>query len=190
MTAGIAPASACGLFQPTCGQAYAAPVYSGCNSGCGGGYAYQQLPEPEQQYYFANQGPTYSGPGNFAPSSAYEEGAVYQPPPIVTAMARRASKASPIMATVASILPPWRARTYWNHPRYGYEHRGYERYGYEHRGYEHRDYAYRGYEHRSYVPHYSMPPRAYYAPYHSMRYGYHGMPHHYGYRGYPLRRYY
>jgi hypothetical protein len=29
-----------------------------------------------------------------------------------------------------------------------------------------------------------------YAPHHSMRYGYYGVPHHYGYHEYPLRRYY
>ena len=35
--ASAAPASACGLFQSTCG--YVAPVYSDCNNGCGGGWA-------------------------------------------------------------------------------------------------------------------------------------------------------
>ncbi len=36
VAASAAPASACGLFEFTCGQSYvAAPVYSGCN--CGGG---------------------------------------------------------------------------------------------------------------------------------------------------------
>jgi hypothetical protein len=142
--ASAAPASACGLFQSTCGEAYVAPVYSGCNTGCGGGWAYERLPDPVQQYYpeavhqyyFANQGPTYSGPGNFAPYPSYQE----------------------------SALPTYGYHPhYWGHPHmhYGYEHHGY---GYEHHGY---------------------------APHHSMRYGYHGMPHQYGYHHeHTLRRYY
>ena len=137
--ASAAPASACGLFQSTCEQAYVAPVYSGCN--CGGGGAYERLPDPEQQYYpeavhqyyFANQGPTYSGPGDFAPYPAYREGAV-------TDHYRYHSH-------------------YWGHPHmhYGYEHHGYEHHGY--------------------------------APHPSMRYGYHGMPHQYGYREHTRRHY-
>ena len=106
MVAGAAPAMACGggLFQGSCspcGQAYVepcaqpqvyqppvyvppAPVYSGCNT-CGRGWGYERLVEPEtqyyaalmrHQYYYVNQGPTYSGPGSFAPYPAYEENAV------------------------------------------------------------------------------------------------------------------
>ena len=99
MIAGAAPAMACGggLFQgcSPCGQAYVepcaapqvyvppAPVYSGCNP-CGG-WAYQRLPDPEtqyyaapvrHQYYYVNQGPTYTGPGAFAPYPTYQGGAV------------------------------------------------------------------------------------------------------------------
>jgi hypothetical protein len=90
-----APAMACGgLFTgcSPCGQQYVspcaqsyvapAPVYvspapayaTGCNT-CGG-WAYERLPDPVHQYYYVNQGPTYSGPGNFAPHQAYEEGAL------------------------------------------------------------------------------------------------------------------
>ncbi len=92
MIVGAMPAMACGggLFQSSCspcGQAYVSPcaqpqyvepVYSGCNS-CGG-WAHERLPEPEQeyqpvhQYYYADQGPTYTGPGNFAPYRTYQEG--------------------------------------------------------------------------------------------------------------------
>jgi hypothetical protein len=83
VTAGIAPASACGLFD--CGLGYAAPVYSGCGVCGGGSYAaYERLPDPTyqyraqpysaQQYYFVDQGPTYSGPGDFAPYPSYREG--------------------------------------------------------------------------------------------------------------------
>jgi hypothetical protein len=31
---------------------------------------------PAPQYYYVNQGPTYSGPGNFAPYPTYQESAV------------------------------------------------------------------------------------------------------------------
>ena len=75
MFVGAAPAMACGFnpCQPV------APVYSGCNTGCGGygygaGYgAYERLAEPTSQYYYVNQGPTYTGPGAFAPTPTYRE---------------------------------------------------------------------------------------------------------------------
>jgi hypothetical protein len=86
-----APAMACGggLFDSSCSPCaqsyvgpcappvYVAPVaaYSGCNTGCGG-WAHERLPDPVHQYYYVNQGPTYTGPGNFAPYPTYEEGAV------------------------------------------------------------------------------------------------------------------
>ncbi len=41
-----------------------------------GGWAHERLAAPEQQYYYVNQGPTYTGPGNFAPVRTYEEGSV------------------------------------------------------------------------------------------------------------------
>jgi hypothetical protein len=70
-----APAMACS-YTP-CGQpVYAAPVaaYAGCNP-CGG-WVRERLPDPEQQYYYVNQGPTYTGPGNWAPRPVYREGAI------------------------------------------------------------------------------------------------------------------
>ncbi|MGZ3286151.1 MAG: hypothetical protein ACXU9A_26140 [Xanthobacteraceae bacterium] len=102
------PAMACGggLFQgcSPCGQAYVepcaqpqvyvqpqayvapAPVYSGCNTGCGGwGYGYERLADPVEQYhaaqmrhqyYYVNQGPTFTGPGAFAPYPTYEEAGI------------------------------------------------------------------------------------------------------------------
>ncbi|MCK1359445.1 hypothetical protein [Bradyrhizobium sp. 199] len=83
MFIGAAPAAACGFnpCQPV------APVYSGCNTGCGGygygaGYsygAYERLAEPTTQYYYVNQGPTYTGPGAFAPYPTYREDAVVAP---------------------------------------------------------------------------------------------------------------
>ena len=106
MTAGAAPAMACGggLFQgcSPCGQAYVepcaqpqvyvqpqayvapAPVYSGCNTGCGG-WGYERLADPVEQYhaapmrhqyYYVNQGPTFTGPGALAPNPTYEEAGI------------------------------------------------------------------------------------------------------------------
>ena len=94
MTASAVPAMACGgglfggggspcgqTYVSPCAQAYVpAPVYTGCNTGCGGygygGYGYDRLSDPVQQYYYVNQGPTYSGPGAFAPYPTYQEGTV------------------------------------------------------------------------------------------------------------------
>lgn len=98
MTASAAPALACGggLFGACspCGAAYVGPcaptyvpayTYSGCYTGCGG-WGFDRLADPVQQYhaapvrhqyYYVNQGPTYTGPGAFAPYPTYEEAAVY-----------------------------------------------------------------------------------------------------------------
>ena len=81
--------SPCGAYASPCAQPQVyvpppAPIYSfgynGCNS-CGG--AYERLPDPVDQYqthtspvhqyYYADQGPSYSGPGNFAPYPTYRE---------------------------------------------------------------------------------------------------------------------
>ena len=63
------------LRQP---PVYAAPVVSYGYVGCGdcGGWVRERLPDPEQQYYWVNQGPTYTGPGNLAPRPVYREGAI------------------------------------------------------------------------------------------------------------------
>jgi hypothetical protein len=62
-------------------------VGTGCNTGCGG-WGYDRLAEPTTQYYpatpyspttqyyYVNQGPTYSGPGMFAPYPTYQESAL------------------------------------------------------------------------------------------------------------------
>jgi hypothetical protein len=90
VTASTVPAMACGWYGCSpCGLGYvnpcvASPVYvspapafgySDCYTGCGG-WAYERLPDPVHQYYYVNQGPTYSGPGNFAPYPTYSESAV------------------------------------------------------------------------------------------------------------------
>ena len=70
-----APAMACGYSA--CAQpVYVAPVeaYAGCDP-CGG-WVRERLPDPVQQYYYVNQGPTYSGPGNSAPRPYYREGSI------------------------------------------------------------------------------------------------------------------
>jgi hypothetical protein len=88
MAASAVPAKACGgLFGSgcsPCGEAYVpcarpevyvAPAASyGCNR-CGG-WAHARLPDPEQQYYYVNQGPTFTGPGSWAPRPSYHEGSV------------------------------------------------------------------------------------------------------------------
>ena len=95
VAASAAPAMACGGIYGTCSpcgyvspcaQAYVpAYAYSGCNIGCGWGF--ERLPDPVQQYgaapvaqpqyYYVDQGPTFTGPGNFAPYRYYQEGGVY-----------------------------------------------------------------------------------------------------------------
>jgi hypothetical protein len=89
-TAGVAPAAACGYgggwgsgccntgYVSPCAQTYV-PTYSYSYNPCGTcntGWGYERLAEPETQYYYVNQGPTYSGPGAFAPQGAYEEEAL------------------------------------------------------------------------------------------------------------------
>ena len=78
---GRAPMSARARSASGRGSGSAARVYSGCNS-CG--WAHERLPDPVQQYevaparvhqyYYADQGPTYTGPGNFAPYPTVYQG--------------------------------------------------------------------------------------------------------------------
>ena len=88
LTVSAVPALACGYgtcvphapaytYTPT--YTYA-PAYGGCNTGCNTGWAFEHLAEPTTQYYYANQGPTYTGPGAFAPVPTYQEDA-YQTQP-------------------------------------------------------------------------------------------------------------
>jgi len=88
MAASAVPAMACGggLFNyvSPCAQDYVAvPEYSSCYS-CAG-WAYERLPDPLHQYYYVNQGPTYDGPGDFAPYPTYHQSALgYHHPVIYT----------------------------------------------------------------------------------------------------------
>ena len=92
-----APAMACGYtscgspcgysYSPCVQPRYVAPVAAfsyGYGSGCGGcGYSYgygygyaPRLADPDSQYYYVNQGPTYTGPGAWAPQPTYYEPSV------------------------------------------------------------------------------------------------------------------
>jgi hypothetical protein len=145
VTASAVPALACGggLFTSCspCGQqeyvspcaapvyVAPAPAYTDCDA-CGG-WAHERLPDPVHQYYYVNQGPAYSGPGDFAPVPTYEESAV----------------------------PSWSG--YRHHPHYyGYDRRyeGARMYGYRsHFRHWHRyGYAPRGYAPRFYGERHSL----------------------------------
>ena len=178
VAASAAPAMACGgaLFgyASPCDQGYVpAPVYSGCDAGCGGGWAHERLPDPVQQYYYVNQGPTYTGPGDFAPYPTYQESAVsgwgaYQRRPYYYGYdgGRYANATNHYYDGAPNVGGPL-VYSYRGHASHGTwrTHTGY-RYGYAHR------YGY--------------------TPHRSLRYGYYGAPHHhgYGYRERGLRRYY
>jgi hypothetical protein len=76
MTASAAPAMACGglfgggatAYAGPCGASYAGYGYAGTD-------VYERLPDPGR-YYYVNQGPSFSGPGNFAPYPTYQETAI------------------------------------------------------------------------------------------------------------------
>lgn len=69
-SAGCSP---CAAYSP-CAQGYYPGYYPGYYAGYGFA-AYERLPSPTQ-YYYVNQGPAFSGPGNFAPVPTYQEAAV------------------------------------------------------------------------------------------------------------------
>jgi hypothetical protein len=142
MLAGAAPAMACDGGCSPCATGYVSPCaapavtynYGGCNTGCGGyGYGYERLAEPATQYYYVNQGPTYSGPGAFAPYPTYREDAVVNYGP------RHYGYGGAVAAPGYSWhhRPYYRPYRYGYGPRYGYlprTHYGYgARYGYAHR---------------------------------------------------------
>ena len=118
MFVGAAPAAACGFS--TCGSV--APVYSGCNTGCGswgygpgyGGWGFEHLAEPTTQYYYVNQGPTYTGPGNWAPPAmagtamGTATAMAIVPPPPIPISARTTVRIATAMARATAIC---RART-------------------------------------------------------------------------------
>jgi hypothetical protein len=90
VTVSAVPALACGYGG--CVQSYTltytyapytyTPTFGGCTTGCNSGWAFAHLAEPATQYYFVNQGPTYTGPGAFAPVPSYDEGAAVAAPSV------------------------------------------------------------------------------------------------------------
>ena len=178
ITAGAAPAMACGggLLQGSCSPCaysapcapapvYVAPVATGCATGCGG-WARERLPDPEQQYYYVNQGPTYTGPGNYAPEPVYREDSVsgYRPRSYGYGYGYRSGG----YVDQAPVYRPYRHfRPYRGYGVHRYSVRPSFRYGY--------------------APRYRLPPHVY-GGHRSMRYGAPMMSRHYGHR--VLRRYY
>ena len=147
------PAMACG-YTACAPQVYAPPVVaytsSGCNPCGGSGWGHQRLAEPTQQYYYVNQGPTYSGPGAWAPARAYQEDSVsgygaYSRP-------YRYGYSSGYGYRAHQAYRPWRARTsYYHQPRMNYQH---------------------GY-HRGYAPRHAYAPRHVHAPRYAPHHGHH-----------------
>jgi hypothetical protein len=152
MVAGAAPAMACGFSSCSPCGGYASPCaapvvnfgFGGCNTGCGGGFGVgwgETLVSPASQYYYVNQGPTYTGPGAFAPYPTYQEDAVvnyggygYGAEPYGYGYGA-AAVAAP--AYYPYQRPYYRPYRYGYGPRYGYLPRA--RYGYGPRfGYAHR----------------------------------------------------
>jgi hypothetical protein len=79
MTVSAAPALACGggLFAGACAPCGAVSSCGAVAADYGYGYGYgiaarERLPDPTR-YYYVNQGPTYSGPGNLAPAPYYSD---------------------------------------------------------------------------------------------------------------------
>ncbi len=189
VTASAAPAMACGgggLFGggcSPCGQAYVSPCGAAAYEG-GYGYAgvasYERLPAPSR-YYYADQGPSFSGPGNYAPYPTYQETALsgprgydrpnygyYDGGPYGNAT-NHYSWAQP--AYRAPIVYSYQPRV---RPSYRYGYRMQPRYGYAQRSY--------GYHHHR---RHFVGPRMYYGPrYAAPRHAY---PH---YQQQPLRRMY
>jgi hypothetical protein len=150
MAASSAPALACGgLFDGgcapcnPCGQTYV-QTYSGCAT-CG---AHERLSDPEvqyhsavvgsPQYYYVNQGPTYTGAGDFAPYPTYQEAAVsgwntYRVRPYHYGYdGGRYANATNHYYDGAGIDGP-RVFTYHAHRHYPWHHHYWHRYGYHYR---------------------------------------------------------
>jgi hypothetical protein len=141
VTVGAAPALACGgePYQGSCspcGQSYASP--------CGGWAAHERLPDPVQQYYYVDKGPSYTGPGDFAPYPTYQESAVsgwdayrhrpyyygYDGGRYADAIHHRYDGAGLDGPVVYSYPTHPHFRPSRSHRGYGYQHRASVRYGY------------------------------------------------------------
>ena len=153
VTLGAATASACEVFNPCSGGLfqtgynynYGYRAGYGYNGGCGvavgcapvvatgcgvavagcGGYVTERLPDPTgPQYYYVNQGPTYTGPGNYAPPAVYQERTV------------TGWQGYDEVAPSTYVVPRrYHYRPYRVGPVYHYARRPAYRYGYAHRYY-------------------------------------------------------
>ena len=176
VAASAAPAMACGggLFgaggcSPCGGQAYVSPC-GGYGYGSGYGYGYggvaaEVLPDPSR-YYYVNQGPSFSGPGNYAPYPTYQETALggYARPNYGQydrgyGYGARYSYAEPSYSYRPRVRPSY---------RYGYSMQPRVRYGYSQRSYAPR-YGYHQHRH-------AAGPRVMYAPRHAYPHGHHQRP--------------
>jgi hypothetical protein len=136
IAAGAAPASACDYGCAPCGYVTA----------CGAGY--ERLSDPDvqyhsavvgsPQYYYINQGPTYTGAGDFAPYPTYQEAAVsgwntYRVRPYHYGYdGGRYADAMHHYYDGAGIDGP-RVFTYHAHRHYPWHHHYWHRYGYHYR---------------------------------------------------------
>lgn len=155
VAASAAPAMACGgLFTSGCSPCQS---YSPCAQGYYGvDYGYGHLPSTAQyeaptQYYYVNQGPTFSGPGLLAPVPTYQESAVsgwnaYSRPYYYPYDGGRYANAmhhyydgAPVTGPVVYSYRWHRHYRRWHHPRrhYGMHHHS-VRYGYAPRHYSQR----------------------------------------------------
>ncbi|WP_249225289.1 hypothetical protein [Tardiphaga alba] len=157
--------------------------YSGGCSPCGGynyygtgyGYAgYQTLADPTpvtRQYYYVNQGPTYSGPGQFAPVPTYQETAIgwrgyprYDGGPYANPYNHYSYGTGYAPAVSGPVVFTPRLNNY-SRPSYRY-------------GYGMRPRAHYGHAYRSHVSHRYTQPRVIYG---SRHYGPRGYGQHHGY---------
>jgi hypothetical protein len=145
--------------------------------------AAERLPDPVQQYYYADQGPTYDGPGDFAPYPVYRESAVagwetyrHRPYSYGYGGGRYADAGIGEGAAIYGYHAHPHFRSWGVHTYHRYHEYGGVRYGYAPR--------------HGYVSHYSLPPRQFYAQHHNLRYGNPGgEPHRYGEREHAHRYY-
>ncbi|NVN88697.1 MAG: hypothetical protein HXX15_21675 [Rhodopseudomonas sp.] len=178
LTVGAAPAMACGggLFSSgcsPCGQTYVSPCAQEAYTGYGYDYGvatYERLPDPTQ-YYYVDQGPTFVGPGNFAPYPTYQERAVSGWRGYHGGYGYRGGRYANATTHYYDGAPDWRGPVSYGyrsrmHARPWHAHTGY--YGH-HRGYGmHHGYMNRGYAHRSmgYGMQHAMPRYSHHAPRH------------------------
>ncbi len=184
VTLGAASASACEVLNPCAGGGLFQSGYNynyghrsgygyngyngyGYRGGCGvvaggcGGYATERLPDPQgPQYYYVNQGPFHTGPGNYAPAPTYQERTVTgwqgyeEEAPAVYTVPRRHYRPYRVGPSYRySVRPAYRYH-------YGYRARPAVRYGYAVRhGYAPRFYGPRPLAHgpRYHAPVYATP---------------------------------